>query len=283
MRRYFQISPLSFDLDAPDGLPYPEDFLKFETAATDASFHYSLHIVDCLPEQSGTVLYQHSNLTVMAEGAGETRVIGMKGREENYAVYKEIDQTHADIFYQRDMLHLMPVNPVFVSLFALERRLNPMDCLTLHCAYTEYRDRAILFSAPSETGKTTQAGLWEQYRGARQVNGDKGLLQKTDVGWLVNGWPVCGTSKICYNETLPIQAIVMLRQAKENTVMRLSPMQAFMKMYSQLTVNSWNREQVSHASDLLEDLIAQIPVYELGCTISEEAVDVLDAALYGQP
>ena len=34
-----------------------------------------------------------------------------------------------------------------------------------------------------------------------------------------------------------------------------------------------------HAMDLMEKLLAEIPVYHLGCTISEEAVECLENAL----
>ncbi len=50
------------------------------------------------------------------------------------------------------------------------------DCLTFHCSYILHQNRAILFAAPSGTGKSTQAALWEKYRGAEIIIGDRGLL-----------------------------------------------------------------------------------------------------------
>ena len=55
----------------------------------------------------------------------------------------------------------MHIDPMFTSLLALERRLVKKNSMILHCAYVEYQGEAILFSAPSETGKTTQANLWK--------------------------------------------------------------------------------------------------------------------------
>ena len=82
----------------------------------------------------------------------------------------------------QDELRDLHIDPLFTSLLALERRLVRKDQMVLHCAYVEYRGEAILFSAPSETGKTTQAGLWEKYRGSRTVNGDRSLLGKKKAG-----------------------------------------------------------------------------------------------------
>ena len=136
-----------------------------------------------------------------------------------------------------------------------------------------------MFSAPSETGKTTQANLWEKYRGSRTVNGDRALLGKRKGRWTAQGWPVCGTSEVCHNEEFPIRAVVMLSQAKENQAEQLPPGRAFPLLYSQITVNKWNMKDHLHAIDLIQELAEGGSVFHLGCTISEEAVDCLEEAL----
>ena len=154
------------------------------------------------------------------------------------------------------------------------------DSLILHCAYIRYQGSAILFSAPSETGKSTQADLWEMYRGSETVNGDRALLRNMDGVWHACGWPVCGTSEICHPSDTPIGSVVMLRQGKENHAERLSPMQAFAQIYSQITINQWNREFVGKAVELIEDLVTHVPVWQLTCDISEAAVQCLYDALF---
>ena len=185
----------------------------------------------------------------------------------------------AEVVLARDRIEGLHIDPVFTSLLALERRMIRRDSLVLHCAYVLDHGEAILFSAPSETGKTTQANLWEKYRGSRTVNGDRALLGKIDGRWHAQGWPVCGTSEVCNNEAHPIRAIVMLSQAKENRAERLTPGQAFPLLYSQITINRWNMEDHIRAMDLMEKLLAEVPVYHLGCTISGEAVTCLENAL----
>ena len=173
----------------------------------------------------------------------------------------------------------MHIDPMFTSLLALERRLVKKNSMILHCAYVEYQGEAILFSAPSETGKTTQANLWEKYRGSRTVNGDRSLLGKINGRWTAQGWPVCGTSEVCNNEAIPIKAVVMLSQAKENKAEIMTPGHAFSLLYSQITVNKWNSIDHIHILDLIEDFLGSVPVLHLGCTISEEAVICLEKVL----
>ena len=90
---------------------------------------------------------------------------------------------------------------------------------------------------------------------------------------------MCGTSEVCNNEALPVKAVVMLSQAKENKAEKLTPGHAFPLLYSQITVNKWNREDHIHTMDLIEDFLGSVPVIHLGCTISEEAVICLEEIL----
>ena len=149
----------------------------------------------------------------------------------------------------------------------------------LHSAYMCYEDTAVLFSAPSETGKSTQAGLWEKYRGTWTVNGDRSLLIREEDGWYANGWPVCGSSEICNNKSYPVRAIVMLSQAKENRISRLKGLEALRKVMEQITINAWNSEFQIQAMDELEILLKEVPVYHLECDISEDAVRCLEDVL----
>ena len=140
---------------------------KFAVEKESTDYTYTITIVDILPEAEGELLVNRVDLQVFRNGEGlESRLIGVKGEERPYALYRETAQKHAQVFVGRWYLDgVAKYEVVFLSLLALERRLSERPCLILHCAYLEYQGKAMLFSAPSGTGKTTQAGLWEQYRG----------------------------------------------------------------------------------------------------------------------
>lgn len=292
MDKIFQIGDFTFRLCCPEEIMPPPNFMLFERGDTECAlekgsenssmketaepeYTYRMHVAEELPVPEGKVIARRPDLTVYECGNRESRLIGVKGTEGYYACYRENDLSSAEITFAADRIGGLHIDPVFSSLLALERRLVKKDSMILHCAYVEYQGEAILFSAPSETGKTTQANLWEKYRGSRTVNGDRSLLGKKDGRWTAQGWPVCGTSEVCHDEAFPIRAIVMLSQADENRAVRMTPGQAFPLVYSQITVNRWNREDHIHTMDLIQDLLESVPVYHLGCTISEEAVECL--------
>jgi hypothetical protein len=281
MEKTFQTGSFSFRLRFPEELVLPADMEKFAVEKESADYTYTITIVDTLPEAEGELLVNRVDLQVFRNGEGlESRLIGVKGEERPYALYRETAQKHAQVFVGRWYLDgVAKYEVVFLSLLALERRLSERPCLILHCAYLEYQGKAMLFSAPSGTGKTTQAGLWEQYRGSRTVNGDKALLEYDGKTWTANGWPVCGTSEVCENKKLPVGCIVMLSQAKLNQAWRLRPAEAFTNLYGQITMNRWDREGLVKNLDLLERLVGKVPVYHLACDISEDAVKTLEQEL----
>ena len=283
MDKLFRIGEFVFRLCCPEEVTPPENFMKFQCTSGSPEYTYRIEVSDALPRPEGTVSARRPDLTVFChrtdEGTFESRLIGVKGRKDPYACYREVAEDRAEIVLVRDEIKELHIDPVFTSLLALERRLVKKDSMVLHCAYVEYKGEAVLFSAPSETGKTTQANLWEKYRGSRTVNGDRALLGKIDGRWTARGWPVCGTSEVCFNEDVPVRAVVMLGQAEENHAEKLSPGRAFPLLYSQITVNKWNREDHIHIMDLTEDFLGNVPVFHLGCTISEEAVECLEKVL----
>lgn len=284
MDKIFQIGDFVFRLCFPEEAAPPENFMKFEKRADSGAnpvleYMYLIKVSDCLPQPEGKVIARRPDLTVLQNGERESRLIGVKGNPDFYAFYQEVAADRAEVTLVRDRIAELHIDPVFTSLLALERRQIKKDAMILHCAYIEYQGEAILFSAPSETGKTTQANLWEKYRGSRTVNGDRSLLGKRDGRWTAQGWPVCGTSEVCHNESIPVRAVVMLSQAQENRAQRMTPGQAFPLLYSQITVNKWNTQDHIHTMDLMEDFLGSVPVIHLGCTISREAVDCLEEAL----
>ena len=284
MDKIFQIGDFVFRLCFPEEAAPPENFMKFEKgpdrgAVPVPEYTYFIKVSDCLPQPEGKIIARRPDLTVLQNGERESRLIGVKGNPDFYAFYQEVAADRAEVTLVRDRIAELHIDPVFTSLLALERRQIKKDAMVLHCAYIEYQGEAILFSAPSETGKTTQANLWEKYRGSRTVNGDRSLLGKRDGRWTAQGWPVCGTSEVCHNESIPVRAVVMLSQAQENRAQRMTPGQAFPLLYSQITVNKWNTRDHIHTMDLMEDFLGSVPVIHLGCTISREAVDCLEEVL----
>ncbi|MGM9537394.1 MAG: hypothetical protein ACI3VN_03585 [Candidatus Onthomonas sp.] len=280
MDEIFQVGSFAFRVLCPDSIQPPRNLRLFHSPVNQVDYTYQIRVERQHSAPEGTIVAQRPDVVVFQTPIGENRLLRFAGSNGFYAFYRESGPDRAEIMISPSCLEFLNYDTVFLSLLALERRMIVRDSLVLHCSYSRYRGKAILFSAPSETGKSTQSDLWTKCRGAETINGDRSLLCKTDGRWNAAGWPVCGSSEICHNCSTPIHAIVMLSQAEENQVHRLSGMDAFRQLFSQITVNRWNPEYVQRAMDLLNALCCDVPVWHLGCTISEEAVRCLEQALF---
>ena len=300
MIKRYRFAHTNIEINMPEEVPVPENMGLFEVSTAEKkggnaddlqseAVHkkYWLVITDnlapivqqFLEANPGARQIQRSNALIFMTSDKECRIVRNPGAQAPYAVQIEESPEETRVWVHREIVPHLAIDTIFGSLLGLEKVVLRDNAMILHSAYMCREGKAVLFSAPSETGKSTQAGLWERYRGTRQINGDRSLLVREESGWYAHGWPICGSSEICHNECYPIQAIVMLYQAKENVIRSLGPAEAMKKVMSQITINMWNTEFQMKVMDLIQQLIAEVPVYELGCDISEDAVKCLESVL----
>lgn len=149
------------------------------------------------------------------------------------------------------------------------------DALILHCSYIIYNNEAILFSAPSEGGKSTQASLWEEYQGAEIINGDRAVLKREKDGWYVYSLPFCGSSCICKRKSAKLNLIAFLNKAESNSVNELANAQKLSLLIPQLTFEAQKKADFNKVFALVDDLITTQKIVELNCRIDREATEVL--------
>ncbi len=163
----------------------------------------------------------------------------------------------------------------------LERILLENNAVILHAASIIYKGQAILFTAPSGTGKSTQTDLWHQYReGVTDLNGDRTILQYTQKGWFACGLPLAGSSMRSEQAAVPIRAIVVIQQAKQDCVEEMSLIERITAIYSEVTIASYCRLDVKKSLELIEKLVSAAKIFRLKCTMNESAVNVLEERLW---
>ena len=250
------------DAPAPDAVTFPlvsEDTLLLPTDADQTLPFADGEVI--LKDGVYTRVLRHratqAPLVTVTRRLGEPgAIIRVRNEEKPYTIRTQVLWSAIDL-------------PYTLSFFGI---------LILHAAVIRVRDQAILFVAPSGTGKSTQAALWEKFRGAAIVNGDKGAISLRDSEILAHGLPFCGTSGICESYTLPVRAIVSLVQSPVNTAIRLHGAAALQAIVQ----NSFGCKPLCLTKniDLSSAILDKIPVYRLSCTPDERAVDVLEQAIF---
>lgn len=195
-----------------------------------------------------------------------------------YALYKEIDQTHIEVEFLRSEREKLVINEEFLETIAVEKYLLAQKSIILHSSSILYRGKAILFTAPSGTGKSTQARLWNQYRNTEIINGDRNILHRNKDGtWNVRGIPFCGTSGIHKNVDVPLEAIVRLEQGKTDQIKDRTEMEIFKELYQESTVNVWDSKAIEQVMDMCGKLSKETKQIKLSCTMHETAVECLES------
>lgn len=224
-------------------------------------------------EKNGSTIYKDSCVSYIEYGTLTYRVY----RFIDEVFFTEFDMSKPDWFkihtYPReDSAFFNSLSEIMCFDIACLRR----DGIQLHSSFIKTDSGAILFSAPSGTGKSTQAELWKQHKNAKIINGDKTILRKIDGKWYAFGSPWAGTSGIHINDFAPDPAIVILRQSPENRIKEISRRNAVMLLLSETKTQCWCAAEAERICSLLEDMTEALPVFMLECRPDIGAVEIVD-------
>lgn len=189
------------------------------------------------------------------------------------------NQERAEQIYDKTAMKYLDTRLIFEG-FDFFGLLNRKGAVTLHASYIKYKESAVIFSGASGIGKSTQASLWKEYRGAEVINGDRTLIQKKNGIFYAHGICYAGTSKICHNVSLPLKAIIVLRKASVNHVSRMGGRDSLRAILAQCSFHKTNGEEMKTLTSVLAELLTEVPVYLLECTPDERAVETLEEVLW---
>lgn len=280
--KYYRIAGLDVTLLLPADKLYTEEkeLSPFSTEKKLGGQLFHFEMVDYPDPPSGKLTAVLPNMRIYETDGGSVRYHGaVKETWENaYARGEHRGDTH-HIQLKRARFPQQVRASTVVNCMAIEQMLGLEGGFILHSAYVAWEGRGILFTAPSGTGKSTQAALWERYRGADVVNGDRAAVRIIGDTPMAYGIPFSGTSGISKARELPLTAVVYLSQSKENRLRQLQGYEAFRAIWEGISVNTWDRKAMERVSGTVERLVERIPVYHLACRPDEGAVEILEQAL----
>lgn len=147
--------------------------------------------------------------------------------------------------------------------------------IVIHASAIEYHGKGLIFSAPSGTGKSTQACLWEANMGAKVLNDDCPVVKMENGQISICGTPCSGSSDKFLNSSAPLSAIVVLEQALENNFHKLSNAEAISYLIPRCFLPYHDINLMNMAIKHLEEIISAVPVYLLKCRPDREAVELV--------
>jgi hypothetical protein len=283
-RLYYTIAGLTLSVeDLPGMAPLPS-FAPFAVDAPPALPDLSVRILSYPPE--APPVPNEAEMDLVSEDL-VNRLFLWEGRLVKRTAMREYDPrcmwtlmdldapTHADVYLPEDWLDY----DAYGNAFLFEKMLLPHSALMLHCSLVEWRGRGIAFTAPSQTGKSTQASLWAQHRGAETLNGDRAILRAFPEGIFAYGSPWAGSSDLFVNRRTPLRAIVVLEQGPENVCRPIGHTQALPVFLMGTSLPIWEPALLEYGMDTLERILQSVPLFLLSCRPDEGAVEALEACL----
>lgn len=254
----FLISELLFRIRAPRKLTIPDNFLPF--------------LVDSVANQDPEILLDilFEPAPVLAEGLlhfDKGKFIAMQeSADRGQPCRLFLPPSFADNFCQRGS---------WLNCFPLDRMLLPWGRLILHASAVLYEGNAYVFCAPSGTGKSTHAALWQNYFGAKVLNGDKVVLYATQQGVMASGSPIAGSSGIYCKDTASVAAVYLLKQGPQNVIAPVSRRAAALSLYGLAVKSEDDPIYNSKLLDLAVSLEKQLKIYTLECLPEKSAVECI--------
>lgn len=275
MTKNYSICGKRISIESPLPITEHENFSIFAADEGKSDIKITYSICESLPEIPGEPQKAPNGSWVSFEGNKIYRNTPMGVLEGALSCYSFDDVSHSQVYFTEKSYKCMSDYRYMWNSVSLGQLLLPFKTLFFHASYISFNDSAILFSAPCGVGKSTQAELWRKHKSAQVINGDKAGVSVSESGAFAHGLPFCGTSGICKNKTLPLKAIVLLSQAGENTITRVTGINAIQSLLGNIYLDFIAPGETQLCVDTLIELLKTVPVYHLQCTPDEKAVECL--------
>jgi hypothetical protein len=186
-----------------------------------------------------------------------------------------MSEDYADVVYTPHIKEYENYDLQFVMI-PFEGRVLQKGGVVLHGAAVEHLGKGIIFTGVSGAGKSTQAHLWQKYRNALILNGDCPVIRLDKGKPRIYGTPWCGTSGEAINRNTELSSVVLVKQGEKSALRRLEGQSAYLAVLANVFRSNNDVSAVDLAISNLKSIVEQIQVFELTCTISEDAVKLLE-------
>lgn len=282
MEKYYRFAGVELLIDIPQEKMYSHDraLAPFRVSSVTDPHRFTFSLVEALDPPAGDPVVEAPALRVYREGEASVRYLGSveQSWEQGYIRVASREKDHKVQLLSSQYPQQVGVHTVLNCLGA-EHLVARAGGVIFHSSYIQWQEKAILFTAPSGTGKSTQAELWRTLRCARVINGDRSALRWEQGRIVADGIPFAGSSQICESGTLPLAAVVYLSQAPTTTIRQMRGYEAFFRIWEGCSVNTWDKADMDRVSEMVRAVSERVPVFHLACTPDESAVRALESVL----
>lgn len=272
----YKIADIVFEFSTDYSLKENKEISLFYTEDKSVDFMYNIEVGDLHDNNGLNKIFYSLKKEVYKNKDNYILYYTESGGKEFYLSVLKNSSKNREIYVKKEFIDIYQNLSYLIEHIDIHSDFLSKDALILHSSYIIHEGNAILFTAPSGIGKSTQASLWEQYKDAEIINGDRSIIREKDGIMHAYGLPFSGSSQICKNKNAPIKAIVILEQGHENKIYKPKISDLLKFLLSQVAVNRWDKSEILKVMELVENVIQKVPIIKLSCLPDKGAVDILN-------
>ena len=213
-------------------------------------------------------LYQHNNKWVLR--------VGSKGNVPQRLAIFDHDFHSGEIYLKpsesQNGTYLFPLARPVGQIF-LTNLLSQGYGVSFHACGIIDIGKGILFAGTSNAGKSTTAELWQGIEGAKVLNDDHVIIRKHESDFWLYSTPWPGMGGVALPASAPLKQIFILKQAHQNHVTQLTPIEAASALMVRSFPPFWDSQGMDFTLEFLDELSQNVPCYELGFIPDRSIVD----------
>jgi hypothetical protein len=162
-----------------------------------------------------------------------------------------------------------PLDQILLMYYLAQR-----NGVLIHAAGLCFQDRGYIFPGKSGAGKSTISRQLAGLNGYRFLSDDRIIIRKSNETFKAFGTPWPGEAGIAANTSVPLSGIFFISQASYNKIEEIKPQEATERIFPVVSIPWYDKEVMVKILDFCEDLVSNVPVYELHFKPDIEVADV---------
>ncbi len=167
-------------------------------------------------------------------------------------------------------------NPISYPLdqILLVRYLTDKQGALFHAAGINLYGKGYIFPGISGAGKSTLSKQFITDKGATILCDDRIIIRRISNEYRAYGTPWKSDGGTATNTNAPLAGIFFLKQGPQNSIRKIQKTVAVKRLMSIISIPWYDPRSISDLLDFCDNLLNDIPVYELTFLPSSEVVDV---------
>lgn len=283
---YFRIAELNirinFQNSDVNGMHLLPSFMPFAVESNGDDLFFQLTVDDTLKTVPQN---QRKRIRVFDTGNGDTAVDRLENGGYQYII-KDLNnadccllQTNKDFsdcrcaLNGRHKMRKFGLNNALMLIFAFAGARK--QTLLIHASLVRNKGYGYPFIAKSGTGKSTQVSMWLRYiPGSDLMNDDNPIIRVVNDELWIFGGPWSGKTPCYRNVKAKLGAITRIDRAMQNSIEKLSPIEAFASLLPSCSSMKWDSEIYNAICDTITKIVETTGIYTLHCLPNEDAAKV---------